>query len=244
MRRDALLAAALAIALGLSLGACSEIDLPGRPRPEDRPIRPAEVVDFTALYGANCAGCHGRDGQHGAARALNDPLYLAWADDAALESAIADGVAGTAMPAFAQSRGGTLTDAQVRAVVAGMRSRWSKADAAAGVDLPPYAGTTGDAARGASAYATYCASCHGAKGEGGSVPGSIVDPAYLALVSDRALRATVVVGRSDLGMPDWRTDVAGKPMSATEIDDVVAWLVAQRPAVPGSPAPREEDVDG
>ena len=104
----------------------------------------------------------------------------------------------------------------------------------------------GDAVRGASAYGTYCASCHGAKGEGGSAPGSIVDPAYLTLVSDRALRATVVVGRSDLGMPDWRSDVKGRPMSGTEIADVVAWLAAQRPALPGSPAApsREKDVDG
>jgi len=70
---------------------------------------------------------------------------------------------------------------------------------------------------------------------------------YLALVSDRALRATVVVGRSDLGMPDWRGDVAGRSMSEPEIADVVAWLVAQRAAFPGAPEgppPGEEKRDG
>jgi cytochrome c oxidase cbb3-type subunit 3/ubiquinol-cytochrome c reductase cytochrome c subunit len=234
----------LALAVAIGAGGCSELDLPGRPRAADRPLRPAEVLDFAALYGANCAGCHGGDGHHGAARPLNDPLYLAWADDAALERVIAAGVPGTAMPAFARSQGGTLTDAQVRALVAGMRAEWSEPEAVKGVDLPPYLAPPGDAARGGAAYATFCARCHGAAGEGGSTPGSIVDPAYLALVSDRALRATVVVGRSDLGMPDWRNDVAGKPMSASEIADVVAWLAARRSAAPGAPASGEEGADG
>jgi cytochrome c oxidase cbb3-type subunit 3/ubiquinol-cytochrome c reductase cytochrome c subunit len=236
----------LALALGLS--ACSDVELPGRPRPDERPIRPREVLDFAALYGANCAGCHGRDGTRGAARPLNDPLYLAWADEegGSIERVIADGVAGTAMPAFARRRGGTLTDAQVSALASGLRAAWSKPDATAGVELPPFAAEPGDAARGAAAYGTFCAGCHGASGEGGRTPGSIVDPAYLALVSDRALRATVVLGRSDLGMPDWRSDVAGRPMSDAEIADVVAWLVAQRrPSPVGSRAPSgEESADG
>jgi cytochrome c oxidase cbb3-type subunit 3/ubiquinol-cytochrome c reductase cytochrome c subunit len=38
-----------------------------------------------------------------------------------------------------------------------------------------------------------------------------------------------------LGAPDWRGDVPGHPMSAQEISDVVAWLAAQRPKLPGQP---------
>jgi len=247
MRGVALASVSLALVFGL--GACSDLELPGKPLPAERPVRATEVLDFGALFDANCAGCHGRDGTHGAARPLNDPVYLAWVgeDPDALVRVIADGVPETAMPAFAQSRGGMLTDAQVAALAAGMRTAWSKPDAAAGAALPDFAAAPGDAARGAAAYATFCAECHGAKGEGGRVPGSIVDPAYLALVSDRALRATVVVGRSDLGMPDWRGDVAGRSMSEPEIADVVAWLVAQRAAFPGAPEgppPGEEKRDG
>jgi hypothetical protein len=37
-----------------------------------------------------------------------------------------------------------------------------------------------------------------------------------------------VVGRSDLGKPDWRSNVSGHPMSPQEIDAVVAWLASQR----------------
>jgi hypothetical protein len=55
-----------------------------------------------------------------------------------------------------------------------------------------------------------------------------VDPSFLALVSDQNLRTTVIVGRPELGAPDWRSDVPGKPMSPDDVSDVVAWLVAQR----------------
>src|SRR5262245_59760515 len=51
--------------------------LPGKPTPEDRWKRATEVTDFSQLYALNCSGCHGADGRLGAARPLNDPLYLA-----------------------------------------------------------------------------------------------------------------------------------------------------------------------
>jgi cytochrome c oxidase cbb3-type subunit 3/ubiquinol-cytochrome c reductase cytochrome c subunit len=60
-----------------------------------------------------------------------------------------------------------------------------------------------------------------------------VDTAYLALVSDQALRTTVIAGRIDLGMPDWRAYIPGQPLSAQQISDVVAWLVSQRQPVVG-----------
>ena len=88
----------------------------------------------------------------------------------------------------------------------------------------------GDPQRGAVAYRSYCAQCHGADGGGGAKGGSVIDPAYLALVSEQALRTVVIVGRADLGKPDWRANIAGRPMSPQEISDVVAWLVSQREA--------------
>jgi cytochrome c oxidase cbb3-type subunit III len=42
----------------------------------------------------------------------------------------------------------------------------------------------------------------------------------------------VITGRPELGAPDWRGNVPGKPMSEQEITDVVAWLVSQRAADP------------
>jgi mono/diheme cytochrome c family protein len=87
----------------------------------------------------------------------------------------------------------------------------------------------GDAKRGGGSFAMFCARCHGADGSGGPGAGSIVDSAYLPLVSDQSLRTTVIAGRPDLGAPDWRGNVPGRPMSAEEVSDVVAWLAAHRP---------------
>jgi cytochrome c oxidase cbb3-type subunit 3/ubiquinol-cytochrome c reductase cytochrome c subunit len=60
-----------------------------------------------------------------------------------------------------------------------------------------------------------------------------VDPSYLALVSDQHLRTTVIAGRADLGMPDWRRQIADRPLVPQEVSDVVAWLVTKRESVPG-----------
>src|SRR6185295_15369486 len=49
--------------------------LPGKPTAQERWQPATEVTDFSRLYAANCAGCHGADGRLGAARPLNDPLY-------------------------------------------------------------------------------------------------------------------------------------------------------------------------
>lgn len=218
------------------LAACDS--LPGKPDPADRPLRPSEVTDLGRLYGENCAGCHGADGQMGAALPLDHPVYLALVDDASLRRIIADGVADTAMPPFAKSQGGMLTDAQVELLVDGIRARWGKADALGGATPPSWQGDgAGNVPRGAAAYATFCVRCHGDAGTGGSA-GSIVDGSFLALVSPQSLRTLVIAGRPDLGHPDWRGYVEGRPMTAQEVSDVVAWLVAQTPALPGRAYPQ------
>jgi mono/diheme cytochrome c family protein len=207
-------------------------------------MRPSQVTDFATLYGRNCAGCHGSEGRPGAAVSLADPVYLALADDATIRRIAADGVQGTAMPAFAQSGGGTLTDEQIDILVAGMRARWGHGGALGSAAAPPYASAPGDARRGAEAYATHCANCHGASGAGGAHGASIVDGSYLGLVSDQGLRTAVLVGRPALGMPDWRGDGKGSPMTAEEVADVVAWLVAKRPPFPGQPYPIKGEHNG
>jgi cytochrome c oxidase cbb3-type subunit 3 len=209
---------------------------PGAPRAGADAVPPGEVIDFNLLYSQNCAGCHGTDGNGGAAIALADPVFLAIADDTVIRRTAANGVPGTPMPAFAQSAGGMLTDKQIDALVQGIRS-WAKPGAFANQTLPPYTvSSSGDSQRGADAYRTYCSSCHGPDGRGGKAS-SIVDGSYLALISDQDLRTIVIAGRPELGAPDWRGDTEGRPMSAQDISDVVAWLSSQRPKFPGQPYP-------
>lgn len=200
-----------------------------RPPVDSQVVAPGKILDFGVLYSENCAGCHGHDGKGGLAIALGDPVFLAIADDASIRATAARGVAGTAMPAFAESSGGSLTDAQIDAIVAGIRT-WAKPGVLSGSTPPPYtAQAPGDPSRGATVYDAYCSSCHGAGGRGGAHASSIVDDSYLALVSDQGLRTTVIAGRLELGAPDWRGDVPGKPLSSENVSDVVAWLSAQRP---------------
>jgi cytochrome c oxidase cbb3-type subunit 3 len=220
--------ALLALAL-LSIAVCGCDSAPGRPKGGSEVLRPNAVLDFDTLYQQNCAGCHGSQGKGGAAIALNSPVYLGIADDATIRRVTAKGMPGTAMPAFAQSSGGMLTDEQVSAIVAGIRSRWSKPNSLDRIPPSYNALIPGDPQHGLNVYDTYCSSCHGANGRGGKQAGSVVDESFLTLVSDQYLRTIVIVGRPDLGAPDWRANVPGQPMSQQEVSDVVAWLSAHRP---------------
>ena len=223
-------AVAVALVIGLLAGCDS---LPSKPKESDRPINPSQVKTFGALYGENCAGCHGAAGSFGAACDLANPTYEALVDDATLTRIVSQGVAGTAMPPFAQNAGGFLSAAQIAILVNGMRG-WKTGGPLQ--NAPSYAAAGGDAGRGAGVFVQSCAPCHGTQGTGGpKVQGSIVDPSYLMLVSDQALRTLIIAGRRDLGHPDWRAYPPGQPLSAQQVADVVAWLASKRTRfVPGN----------
>jgi cytochrome c oxidase cbb3-type subunit 3 len=208
----------------------------GQPNKDSEVLAPSEVLEFGTLYAENCSGCHGMDGRGGAAIALANPVYLAIADDSAIRKVIANGMLGTAMPAFTQSAGGLLTDAQIDVITKEIRSRWSKQGVLDAAAAPSYAPkSAGDAQRGEVAYMTYCESCHGPGGRGGPKGSAITDDSFLALVSDQGLRSIVIAGRPELAAPDWRGNVPEKPMSDQEVTDVVAWLASRRAQNPGQP---------
>lgn len=68
--------------------------------------------------------------------------------------------------------------------------------------------------------------------------GSLVDPSYLALISDQSLRSTTIAGDPEQGMPDWRHDLSeagARALTDQEITDIVAWLASHRTSAPGQP---------
>src|SRR5713226_2525172 len=126
-------------AAGLVLVGCNRI--PGRPGPGPEVVRPAEVLDFSTLYRANCTACHGENGRNGAAISLASTVYLAVAGEEGLRQITAKGVPGTLMPPFAKSFGGMLTDQQVSVLAHAMTVQWGKANLLAEQSAPPYAAT-------------------------------------------------------------------------------------------------------
>lgn len=228
MRISTLVAVTSALAVCMLTGCKS---LPGYPKPAWQP--PQDQMNFQALYKTNCAACHGEDGQNGMAIPMANPTYLALVSDQTLKQVISAGMPGTLMPAFATKDGGTLTDKQVDAIVAGMRKNWGKPNAFGGMTPPAYAQpkSGGNAEQGRQDYITYCASCH----EG--VHDSITNSSYLALVSDQALRSIIIAGRPDLKQPDWRNDKPGHPLTDQEVTDIVTYLGSLRVASPGQPYP-------
>ena len=207
----------------LLLIAGTACDPPGKPKADDSA---QEVTDFKTLYRTNCIGCHGEDGKNGPGRILNDPLYLAVLPKDTLKQILTYGRAGTAMPAWARSQGGPLSERQINALVEGIEKNWARSQDFSQENLPAYtAKVSGHSDAGKKVFARSCFMCHGK----GAAVGPVTDPGYLSLVSDQVLRTSVIVGRSDLGMPDYRTLKMGRPLSDEEIADVVAYLVSLRP---------------
>jgi cytochrome c oxidase cbb3-type subunit 3 len=208
----------------------------GQPGTSEETPAPNAVLEFAVLYSENCAACHGENGRGGAAIALSSPVYLAFVNDGTIRNVIGNGVRGTSMPAFASSAGGLLTKEQIDVITQQIRARWSKPGILDDANSPGYAAkSAGDSERGETTYKIYCESCHGPDGHGSPKGSAITNDSFLALVSDQGLRTVVITGRPELGAPDWRGDVPGKPMSDQDITDVVAWLASRRVEDPGRP---------
>jgi mono/diheme cytochrome c family protein len=212
--RRAYLAASL---LPLWLTACEPWGKPPAPQ--------KDVANFQTLFRDSCSGCHGAEGRGGPGRILNDALYLAFIPKENLRGVIEHGRPGTAMPAWARADGGPLEPEQISLLVDGMERNWAKAANLHNATLPAYeaAVAAGDALRGKKLFLRDCFACH-AKG---GIAGPLTDPAYLALTTKQNLRTSIVVGRPDLGMPDYRVLNLGRSLSEQDIADLVTYLAGE-----------------
>lgn len=88
------------------------------------PPTPEMIAAGQQLFSVACTGCHGRSAQGTRmAPALYNQTFLSQTPDQAIYQIIANGVPGTAMPAW----GGRLTDSDINALVAYLRSLESTA---------------------------------------------------------------------------------------------------------------------
>jgi mono/diheme cytochrome c family protein len=85
----------------------------------------ALVTSGRHLWALDCSSCHGDSGQGVDAPALNSKQFLSSVSDDQMHHIIQSGVPGSAMPAWWDEFGGPLTDDQISALVAYVRS-WEK----------------------------------------------------------------------------------------------------------------------
>lgn len=227
-KRDAVGLVTLCISL---LGGCR---LPGKPVANSTPLRPDQVTSFAQLYNTNCSACHGQDGRKGNAISLHNATYIAYAGEENIRKVTSEGIAGSLMPAFAKQFGGTLTEAQVAILAHSIATEWADPAALRGATPPAYDNTAiANPVQGLTAYKTYCLRCHAAG------RGSLVDPAYLALITDGGLRTLIIAGVPEQGMPNW-AGYPGGPLTNQQITDVVGFLNAHRTPAPGQPYPNPQ----
>ena len=214
-----------------ALGGCDW--MPGKPNPDAKWKPASELSDFATLYRQNCLGCHGIGQVVAGSIAMDNPTYLAVVPREILLNVIANGVPSTAMPGFSAAAGGTLTGEQIEILVNGILAKKPAPEPSV---LPAYAANPGDPAHGSTVFADSCASCHGKTGDGGEKAGSVVNPAYLDLVSNQYLRTIVIAGRPDLGCPDFASRTPGKPLTDGDVADVTGWLISNRKNEFGKPS--------
>ena len=175
------------------------------------PERSPDVAGTTVgrgreLFLTHCIGCHGAEGRGGIGNSLSSPSFLALASDDFLRQTISLGRHKTAMPASYDLQGG-----DVEALIAYIRS-WSKP--APGLDEIESLIPAASAKDGSALFATKCAGCHGAKGEG-AIGSSLSAGSFLAMADDRFLARVITQGRPGTEMPAWRQ------LSARQVADLV-----------------------
>ncbi|MBT6179081.1 MAG: c-type cytochrome [Deltaproteobacteria bacterium] len=177
---------------------------------------PAEVTRGREHYENLCALCHGDEGEgyvSPKANALTNQDFIATASDEFLKVAIEQGRPETKMGAYGVDWLGPLDAEGVSDLIAFLRSYqevdieidadWTASDD--GAELAP----------GLELYASQCAFCHGATGEG-DVALSLNNRTFLSSVSDDFLRYAIARGRRGTAMGAYDGS-----LSAKEIADLV-----------------------
>jgi cytochrome c oxidase cbb3-type subunit III len=222
----------LASLASLVLGACDRGVTPAEPVPAPSAEPPAPEVlaageDPAVSAGAQsfakyCALCHAKDGTGYAADnapSLVSRTFLESASDELIAAGIRMGRPGTAMAAYGQSRGGPLSEPEIRNIVRFLRTKGP-------APRPLPAAAPGDAKRGKEVFEKNCQTCHGSETARGNAV-HLHNPELLAAASPAFLQYAIVNGRPPTPMQSFQ----GR-LSEQEIGDVVSFLWSFKPALP------------
>jgi mono/diheme cytochrome c family protein len=193
------------------------------------------------LYAANCAVCHGAQGEGRVGAELND-VFVSMNPDVQLTQIITNGRPNTFMPAWGEANDGPLSETDVADIVAYIESWGTTYEPPAPVPpvpttpIPPAPDVTGDPNVGYGIYQQNCAACHGASGEGRV--GSEINTTFAAIDPEAFAISTISNGRADTLMPAWAQSKGG-PLTDGEINDVAAYVLSVQHA---KPVPAGEQV--
>lgn len=174
------------------------------------------------LFSQNCATCHGEFGEGGAnpARAgdiiapISTGEYLKTRDDFTLQAIIAQGQPNFGMSPFSTAFGGPLSDDEISAIVAYIRS-WENNPP---VELPPEVSIPEVSLSGPEVYQEICAQCHGPNGEGG-LGTSFQDSEFQESRTDQEIFDSINLGHEATSMIGW-----GEILTSRQIEELVTYI--------------------
>jgi mono/diheme cytochrome c family protein len=185
----------------------------------------ARVARGEKLFAAQCASCHGKQGEGDIGPALNAKKFLSSTDDGQIFGIASSGIPGTAMPAWAQEHGGPFTAEQIHDVVAFIR-HWEPTAQDVAQAQP-----TANPLEGKAIFDSVCYACHGVNGVGTDRAPALSSPELLSQFDDKWFHDTIAQGRPSKGMPTW-----GTVFSPAQINALVAyirsWQTNPPPAAP------------
>ena len=212
---------------------------PATPPQEDDlfPAQRPSAVRAQAAFEANCAACHGLDGDGSGfpgAADFTDVAFMRGKTPGGFFQAIRDGIADTAMPAWSDQLGDSeIWDAVYYA--------WA------------FATSPGEVATGETLFGESCVSCHGAEGDGSGLAGAadFTDQRFIASKSPGEFFQAVSEGIPDSAMPAWADTYRDDEIWAIvnylwtfgyEYDGETAVEPTSEPTAEPSPEPTPETV--
>jgi len=202
---------------------------------------PGDPVRGGELYVENCAVCHGVDGKGRIGAGLDS--FPGIEAQTALETIIAEGVAGSVMPAWGQANGGPLPEQDIHDIASYILEAFggtrpiTPLPTYVAPDIPALPNVEGDPSAGAVVYQENCVMCHGAQGEGRfGVP---LAKAWPSIDPQIYIRQVVMDGIDGSLMPAWAKTTGG-PLADEDIADVAAFVLTLEPAVSPTPPPQPE----
>ncbi len=184
--------------------------------------KPIVSTTGEVIFNKNCSACHqkGGVGKVGLAPSIRNRDFLAIASDEFIRTTIKSGRPGTSMPSRSD-----LKNSEIDQIIAYLRSLPVANPIKVTVDWKKK--ISGNVSEGSKKFATFCAHCHGKKGEGYAAGGSgpaIGKKGFLDTASDDYIFQTLKYGRIGTPMKSFIGARGLANLTISDTHDIIAYL--------------------